>query len=110
MRESEPVIQTMSVTQVRENWSKTLRAVVTRRTRIVLEKAGVPVAVLISPQDLERLRRYEAERTARFSVIDRMRESLTDVPDEELEREVASAVSDVRAEMRAEHEQAARTV
>ncbi len=61
-----------------------------------------------TPEDLERLRRYDAERAARFAVLDRIGAAFADVPDEELEREVAKAVAEVRAEMQAEREQAAR--
>ncbi len=109
MREPEPMTQTMNVTQVRENWSKTLSAVFKRQTRVVLEKAGIPVAALVSPQDLERLRRYDAEREADFAVLDRIGAAFADVPDEELEREVANAVAQARAELRAEREQATHT-
>jgi prevent-host-death family protein len=98
----------MTVTQVRANWSKIVNAVFRRRQRVVLEKAGVPVAALVSAEDLERLRRYDAERAERFQVIDRMRDAFKDVPDEELEREIAKAIAEVRAEMRSEHEQATR--
>ena len=108
MREAELMTHTMNVTTVRENWSKVISAVFRRQQRVVLEKAGIPVAALVSPEDLERLRRYDAERAERFSVIDRMREAFADVPDEELEREIARANAEVRAEMQAEREQAVR--
>ena len=107
MREPEPMTETMTVTQVRANWSKVVSAVFRRRQRVVLEKAGIPVAALVSAEDLERLRRYDAERAADFAVIDRMRTAFQDVPDEELEREIAKAVAEARAEMQAEREQAA---
>ena len=109
MREPEPMTQTMSVTQVRENWSKVLTAVFRRQKRVVLEKAGIPVAAIVSAEDLKRLQQYDAEREADFAVIDRMREAFKDVPQEELEREVAKAISEVRTERRAEREQAAPT-
>ena len=109
MREAEPMTHTMNVTTVRENWSKVVNAVFRRQQRVVLEKAGIPVAALVSPQDLERLRRYDAEREADFAVLDRIGAAFADVPDEELEREVTKAVAQARAELRAEREQAART-
>src|SRR5215212_1050909 len=109
MREAPPMTQTMNVTQVRENWSKTLTAVFKRQTRVVLEKAGIPVAALVSPEDLERLRRYDAERAADFAVLDRIGAAFADVPDEELEQEGTKAVAHARAELRAEREPAART-
>ncbi len=101
MREPNPMTQTMNVTRVRENWSKTLTAVFKRQTRVVLEKAGIPVAALVSPEDLERLRRYDAQRDEDFQVIDRMRAAFADVPDEELERAVAAALAEARAARRA---------
>jgi hypothetical protein len=82
---------------VRATWSSIVNAVFRRRQRIV------------SAEDLDRLRRYDAERAADCAVIDRMRAAFQDVPDEELEREIARAIAEVRAEMQAEREQAART-
>lgn len=108
MREPEPMTETMTVTQVRANWSKIVNAVFRRRRRVVLERAGIPVAALVSAEDLERLRRFDAERAERVQVIDRMRDAFRDVPDEELEREVARAIAEVRAEMQAEREHATR--
>ena len=99
----------MNVTHARENWSKVINAVFRRQQRVVLEKAGIPVAALVSPQDLERLRRYDAEREADFAVLDRIGAAFADVPYDELEREVAKANAEARAELRAEREQAART-
>jgi prevent-host-death family protein len=110
MREiDQPVTQTMKATDVRANWSETINQVARRKTRVVVEKAGVPVAAIISAQDWDRLRRYDAEREADFAVLDRMRAAFADVPDEELEREITKAIAEVRAEMRAERAQAART-
>ena len=108
MLETEPLTHIMNVTQARENWSKVINAVFRRQQRVVLEKAGIPVAALVSPQDLERLRRYDAEREADFAVLDRIGAAFADVPDEELEREVTKAVAHARAELRAEREPAAR--
>ncbi len=109
MREHEPpMTQTMNVTDAREHWSQVLTAVFRRQTRVVLEKAGIPVAALVSTDDLERLRRYDAERAADFAVLDRIGAAFQDVPDTELEREVARAIAEVRAERRARREQAPR--
>ena len=50
----------------------------------------------------ERLARFDEQREKRFAVVDRMRAAFADVPTEEIEREAARAVADVRAEMAAE--------
>ncbi len=47
------------------------------------------------------------ERSPSFAVIDEMRAAFRDVPAEEIEREAERALAEVRAEMRAEREQAA---
>lgn len=104
MSDAEPVTQTMKVTEARAHWSQVVEAVHRRQTRVVLERAGIPVAALISTEDLRRLQRYEAERDADFAVIDRMRDAFKDVPDEELKREIEKAVAEVKDEMRANRE------
>src|ERR1700730_9075131 len=101
MREAEPMTQTMNVTDAREHWSQVINAVFRRQKRVVLEKAGLPVAALVSTEDLERLRRYDAEREADFAVLARIVAAFADVPAEEIDREVAKALADVRAERRA---------
>ena len=109
MGQPEPVTETMNLTHVREHWSPVIDAVARGRTRVVLEKDGIPVAALVSAADLERLRRYDAQRAERFTVIDDLRAAFADIPDEELEREISRALTAVRARRRAAHEQAAPT-
>ena len=73
----------------------------------MVEKSGIPVAAIISAEDLERFNQLEAERAARFKALDATREAFKDVPAEELERQVAQSLSELRAERRAEEERAA---
>jgi len=108
MHETEPLTQTMNVTAAREHWSQVINAVVRGKRRVVLEEAGIPVAALVSTADLERLRRDDAQRAADFAILDRIGAAFADIPDEELEREVALAVAEARADLRAEREQAHR--
>lgn len=46
--------------------------------------------------------RIEAERQARLELLAQMREPFTDVPSEEIEREVARAIAEVRRDKRDE--------
>jgi prevent-host-death family protein len=110
MGERERTTRTMSATEVRRGWSQTLDTVFRRQERVIVEKRGVPVAVLISADDLTRLERLEADWDEPFKVIDRVRAAFADVPDEELEREVDKAVAEARAELRAERRLAAKKV
>ena len=50
----------------------------------------------------------EAEREARFAVIDLIRDAFKGVPDAELEREIPKAFEEARAQLRAEREQTAK--
>lgn len=102
MREREPMTQTMKASEARQQFSQLLNQVFRGETRVVVEKSGIPVAAIISAQDLEQLARFEAQREKDFAVIDEIRAALKDVPDEELEREVARAVADARARLREE--------
>lgn len=96
----DPMTQTIAASEARQHFSQLINQVFRREKRIVIEKSGVPVAALVSADDLEQLRRLEERRREEFAVLDRIRESLRDVPAEEIEREVARAVSEVRAQKR----------
>jgi prevent-host-death family protein len=98
--EREPTTQTVNVTEARQNFSQLLNQVFRRQTRVIVEKSGIPVAAIISADDLEALSRFEAERERDFAIIDETRAAFQDVPDEELEREVARAVEEVRRKHR----------
>ncbi len=101
MREREPMTQTMKASQARAEWSQLLNKVYRKQTRV--EKSGIPVAAIVSPDDLERLRRVDE---AEGQVLERMRAAFADVPDEQLERDVAQVIARVRAKARGK--QAAR--
>lgn len=98
MCEREPMTQTMKASEARQQWSQVLNQVFRRQTRVVVEKSGIPVAAIISASDLERLSRLEQEREEDFAIIDEMRTAFADVPEEELEREVIRALTQVRAQ------------
>lgn len=99
---------TVNFTEARSHLSELVNQVAREETRVVIEKHGVPVAVIVSPRDLRRLE-VDVEREKRqIEVITRIGEAFADVSEEEIEREVAKALAEVRAEMRAERE-AART-
>jgi len=92
--------QIINVTEARQRWSQLLNQVFRSETRVVVEKSGIPVAAIISAKDLERFNRLEAQRAERFKVLDEMREAFKDVSAEDIEREVAKALAEVREERR----------
>ena len=93
--------QVMKASEVRAQWSQLLNKVFRDKTRVVVEKSGIPVAAVISVEDLQRFTQMEEQREKRFKALDKMREAFKDVPSEEIEREVKKAISAVRAEKQA---------
>lgn len=92
--------QVMKASEARAQWSQLLNRVFRDQTRVVVEKSGIPVAAVISAEDLERFNRLEKQRTERFKALDNMRDVFKDVPQVKLEREVNKALAQVRAEKR----------
>jgi hypothetical protein len=67
----------------------------------MVEKSGVLVAAIIPAEDLERFTRMEDERDERLdAALERMRAAFADVPDEQLEQDVAEVIERVRAQER----------
>lgn len=91
----------MKASEVRAQWSQLLNKVFRNQTRVVVEKSGIPVAAVISAEDLQRFTQMEEQRERRFKALDKMRDAFKDVPPEEIDREVKRAISQVRAENRA---------
>lgn len=100
MREPEIMTQIMKASDVRQHWSKLLNQVFRKEVRVLVEKSGIPVAAIVSAEDLKRLARLEEELRRDFTILDEMREAFKDVPPEEIEREVSRAISQVREEKR----------
>ena len=110
MASPDVLTRTVEISDAKNQLSPLANEVSRQRLRIIVAESGAPVAALVSLGDLERLARIDAEREARFAVVDRMREAFADVSTEEIEREVAKALAEVRAEMAAERvERAPRT-
>ncbi len=92
--------QVMKASDVRAQWSQLLNKVFRSKTRVVVEKSGIPVAAVISAEDLQRFTQMEEQRARRFEVLNRIGEAFKDVPEKEIEREVKKAISQVRSEKR----------
>jgi prevent-host-death family protein len=90
----------MKISDVRTELDALVHRVSRNETRVVVEQSGVPVAALVSTDDLARLDelgRRERERAERFSVIDKMRQAFAGVPVEEIERETDRITAKIRA-------------
>ncbi len=102
MREQEPMTQTMKISEVKNTLSSLVNKVYRKETRVLVEKAGIPVAALVSAEDLKRLAQLdERDRQAR-EVLEAMRAPFRGVSPEELQQEADKAIARVRARRRAE--------
>lgn len=100
MRSQAPTTQTMKISDVKNTLSSLITTVYRKERRVLVEKSGIPVAAIISADDLARLEQLELEREERFAVLDRMREAFEDVPPEEIEREAERSVAAARERLR----------
>ena len=48
--------QVMKASEVRQQWSQLLNKVFRNQTRVLVEKSGIPVAAVISIDDLEKFK------------------------------------------------------
>lgn len=92
--------QTVNVSQARQEFSQLLNKVFRKEARVVVEKSGIPVAAIVSAQDLQQLQRLDDQRKRDFAILDEIREAFKDVPDDELEREVNRAFQQARERTR----------
>lgn len=90
--------QIMKASEARQQWAQVLNKVFKGETRVVVEKSGIPVAAVISAEDLERFTQMEEQRKERFKALNKMREAFEDIPAEEIEREIEKAIAKVRIE------------
>jgi prevent-host-death family protein len=104
MREQEPMTQTMKISDVKNTLSSLANKVYSKETRILVEKAGIPVAALVSVDDLRRLDQLDRAWNERTDAIERFSQAFADVPVEELEAEVARIIAEGRQRRVAEAE------
>lgn len=104
MAKQAPLNQALNATEVRAHWSQVLLDVFQHKSRVLVNKGGIPVAAIIAADDLKRLERIERERAERFRVIAEGWEAFQDLDLGEVDAEVAEAVAQARAEIRAERD------
>jgi prevent-host-death family protein len=102
MSQRDPATRTVTASEARQQWSALLNTVSRREARVIVEKSGVPVAAIISAEDLDYLARMERQREEDWKLIEEIGARNADKDPEEVERDVAAAIEEVRAEQRAE--------
>ncbi len=105
-----PMRKTVKASETRQQLPQLLSTVYCGDVRVIVERSGITVAAIVSPGDLEELSRLDQRRAEFAAVVDSMRESLADVPEDEITAETSKAVAEVRAEMRRERMGRPRTI
>lgn len=75
--------------------------------RLRIERAGVPLAALVSIEDLRRLKHLDDQDREVLDALEAIRAPFRGTPAEELEHEAMRAISEDRAERQAERQQTA---
>ena len=87
--------RTVPALEARTHFGEIMKRVSQAQERVIVEKAGIPLVAIIS---IDEYRRLIAEREERFKVFDTIREKLPELPEEEVEQDVARAISEIRGE------------
>ena len=95
------MVKRMSAREARNNFSDLLGLVYYSKEVVIVEKRGRPFAVVISPEDYERLLK---EREERFAVFDDIRAKNPDVTPQEAQADAAREMAALREERETEKE------
>ena len=96
----ERTTQTVKASEARQRFSELVNQVFRNEKRVLVEKSGIPVAAIVSADDLARLTELERQRAARFAVLDEIQAKNQDADPEEVERIVAEELAAARRERR----------
>jgi len=96
----------MKISDVKNGLSSLVNKVYRKETRILVEKAGIPVAALVSADDLHRLQQLDRAWDEGTRAIERFSQAFADVPVDELEAQIAQIIAEGRAKGAAEHRSA----
>jgi prevent-host-death family protein len=99
-----PPMRTMKISELKATFSRLVTEVYRTKTRVVVEKSGIPVAALVSVGDLARLQQLDRNREEHFRAIERFSQAFADVPVEEAEAEIARIIAEIRQQDDAEAE------
>ena len=98
MPDQKPITRTMKASQAQHEWSRLLSQVSRRETRVVVEEDGVPVAAIVSTQDLERLQEFEQQRQQDLATLRASQTGFKNEPVDDVERQIAKALAEIRGQ------------
>ena len=96
MREQEPMTQTMKISEVKNQLSSVVNRVYRKETRVLVEKSGIPVAAVVSADDLARLQELDHAWDEGSRALERVSAAFADVPVAELEAKIDQIIAEGR--------------
>src|SRR3954469_9032613 len=81
-----PEVKTIQASEARQRLPDLLNRVYQGKTRIVVERSGIPVAAIVSVDEAQQLETLDQQREELWDVMQRMSKAFKDVPPDELER------------------------
>ena len=90
--------QTLRASEARQRFSEVVDRVFRHEGRVLIEKSGIPVAAIVPAKDLERLEQLDADLLQSLDLLARMREPFSGISEEQITRDVAETIADLRAE------------
>jgi prevent-host-death family protein len=86
----------MKLSDTKQQFSSVINRVAKGEANIIVEKSGLPVAVIVSMDEYQSSQAAAEARRARFDRIAQISKAFADVPTSELEEEIAKAVREAR--------------
>ncbi|MBA2597177.1 MAG: type II toxin-antitoxin system Phd/YefM family antitoxin [Chloroflexia bacterium] len=99
---AQPMTETMKISDVKQQLNSLVNRVYRQETRVMVEKSGIPVAAIVSARDLQRLEQLDRKWAEGERVLREFAAGFADQTPEDIERETAKAIAEVRAEKWAE--------
>lgn len=87
------MIKTTNALAARKNFGQLLEEAYYRGDEIIIERAGKPMAVIVSIEEFEN---WQIEREKDFAILDEIRSKTKRVSSEKIEATVAEAIKAVR--------------
>jgi|SRR5690349_4269715 hypothetical protein len=100
---SQPPTQILKSDEARRTWHEVIRRVSQHEAEIIIKDEDETSVAIVATNELERLRQIEAQREARFRILDVIGEKFRQESPSESERRAHRAVSETREVYRREH-------
>jgi prevent-host-death family protein len=98
--------ETMKISDVKNQLSSQVNEIYRKERRILIVKAGIPVAALVSADDLTKLEERDRRWEEGTRAMERMSLAFADVPLDELEARISEIIAEGRAQDDAERQTA----